>query len=142
MNGILCSTVENFSYGGYFTIELSLEDSKDYKLTSREMPLDFGSDGPVQTKSEVLAEGLECNIDGFLAYCFKSGAPSGEASNSFVTFTLVERTAINDLNQPAPEKSSAEIEIEVFSPLISKLEKFRFQAELYFLGLLKDCTKL
>ncbi len=121
--GIIC-TNEMRPMDGPYT-EVLLSQGKDGKFSMTETVITSGFGAPAQTIVTPLATGLDCNIDGLVAYCFASGSSTSN-SNSLAKFTLIERTEINSLRQVGAEKSEPVISIEVFSPLINVRKQYEF----------------
>lgn len=119
-DGIMCFRDNRPVDGVYKEVKLAAT-AEGYDLTTKIITPGFAS--PVETKKITLATGLKCSLDGLVAYCFKSGAESGDPSNSIVKFQLVEKTQLNSLSQQKAEKAPAQVEIEVGSPLVSELRK-------------------
>jgi len=131
-DGILCFRDARPVDGNYLEVKLAATGN-GYDLTSKVISSGFG--GRVQGKETTLATDLRCNIDGLIAYCFKSSVESGDSSNSSVKFQLVEKTQLNSLSQQEAVMAPAQIDIEVGSPLVSELRKrYSFRVSQIFGG--------
>ena len=136
-NGILCYKDARPVDGVYKEVKLEQSQDLTYDLTTKVITPGFGF--PVETTETTLATGLSCNLDGLMAYCFKSSATSGDPSNSIVKFEQLMTKGLYSLEQSAAETYPVQIKIEVSSPLISELRRyFSFQVEQNFGG----CSQL
>ncbi len=123
-DGILCYEDARPVDGDYKEVRLDSTD-QGYDLTAKIITAGFGA--PVKTTEKTLATDLVCNLDGLIAYCFKSASVSGVQTHSIVEFSMVTRTQLTSLLQTAAEEAPEEIEIQVGSPLPPHLSKrFKF----------------
>lgn len=129
--GVLCSQDSRPVDGVYEDVRLQQKDDGTYDLTTTVIHSGFGATEAPKPETTLLAEGMECNIQEIVAYCFKRGSNS----NSRTKISLVGSLEINSLQQRQIERAPEKIKIEVSSPLVKELVKeFSFQLNARFGG--------
>ena len=123
-DGIICSQDARPVDGNYQEVKL-FKNQDGYQLVKKTITAGFGF--PVEEKETILATNLKCNIQGVIAYCFKSQTESSDRSNSIVTFKEIDKRSLYSLKQKDVEQAPTQIEIKVGSPLVKPLrETFNF----------------